>query len=60
MKQKYSMTIRMGAPHWDATIHDPLTHFDFRTMTRAERSKWYGAFMGSVRKMFRNRKPVTA
>jgi hypothetical protein len=56
MKKRYSMTIRMGAAHWDATIHNPHTVFDFRDMERKDRSRWYGTFMASVRKMLRQGK----
>jgi hypothetical protein len=48
----YSMTIRMGAPHWDATIHKDGTRFDFRTMTTDQRKVWYRTFMDSVRQMY--------
>jgi hypothetical protein len=47
----HSITIRMGASHWDATIH-PDTRFDFRTMTTDQRKAWYRAFMDSVRTMY--------
>lgn len=61
MAQQHSLTIRMGAAHWDATIYDPRArasgyppvNFNFRTMTRDQRRQWYGAFMASVRKMLR-------
>jgi hypothetical protein len=48
----HSMTIRMGAARWDATIHQPHAHFDFRTMTTDQRKAWYRAFMDSVRTMY--------
>jgi len=51
---KHSMTIRMGASHWDATLTDG-TCFDFRQMDTAARKRWYGAFMSSVRKVYRKR-----
>ncbi len=52
----------MGAAHWDATVQSANgpVNFDFRKMDRAARSKWYGMFMGSVRKVFRNRKRSAA
>jgi hypothetical protein len=53
---KYSMTIRMGAAHWDASVHQKngsSALFNFRTMDRDDRRRWYGAFMSSVRKMYR-------
>jgi hypothetical protein len=64
MKHEYSMTIRMGAAHWDATIDAPRARragyppvrFNFRTMKRDDRRRWYGAFMASVRKMLRKGK----
>jgi len=52
---KHSMTIRMGAAHWDATLIGQGVCFDFRDMTTPERKKWYGAFMSSVRKLYRKR-----
>lgn len=56
MKQHHSLTIRMGAAHWDATINTgngkPVV-FNFRDMDTTARKKWYGAFMSSVRKMYR-------
>ncbi|NPU64621.1 hypothetical protein HL667_06390 [Bradyrhizobium sp. 83012] len=51
---KHSLTIRMGAANWDAVLADG-TRFDFRTMTTANRKKWYGAFMASCRKVYRQR-----
>lgn len=47
---KPSLTIRMGAAHWDATLASG-EHFNFRKMDYDARRKWYGAFMGSVRRM---------
>lgn len=47
-----SMTIRMGAAHWDATIHQSNTVFDFRRMTVDQRKAWYRAFMDSVRAVY--------
>lgn len=55
---KHTLTIRMGASFWDATINTgngKPVRFDFREMTTPERKKWYGAFMSSVRKTYRNR-----
>ena len=49
---KHSLTIRMGAAAWDATLADG-TRFDFRTMKTPDRKRWYGAFMSSVRKVYR-------
>jgi hypothetical protein len=49
---KHSLIIRMGASAWDATLADG-TRFDFRTMTTPDRKRWYGAFMSSVRKVYR-------
>lgn len=49
---KHSITIRMGAPAWDAVLADG-TRFDFRAMTTDQRKAWYGAFMSSVRKVLR-------
>lgn len=43
-----SITIRMGAAHWDATLATG-EHFDFRKMKTPGRKQWYGAFMDSVR-----------
>lgn len=49
-----SMTIRMGAAHWDATIHTttPPTVFNFRKMDRDQRRLWYRHFMDSVRSVY--------
>lgn len=52
MKPKHSLIIRMGAAAWDATLADG-TRFDFRSMTTTQRKRWYGAFMASVRKVYR-------
>jgi hypothetical protein len=51
---KYSLVIRMGAPHWDATLHSQgtATHFDFRLMNTDQRKAWYGAFMDTVRRHY--------
>jgi len=48
--QKHIVTIRMGAAHWDVTVKG-AGRFNLRTMDRTERSKFHGAFMGSVRKI---------
>lgn len=47
-----SMTIRMGAANWDARIHNPPAHFNFREMTMDQRKVWYRAFMDSVRAVY--------
>ena len=47
-----SLTIRMSAANWDATLADG-TRFDFRSMKTDDRKRWYGAFMSSVRKVYR-------
>lgn len=44
----HSITIRMGAAAWDATLADG-TRFDFREMTTEQRKAWYGVFMDTVR-----------
>jgi len=46
------MTIRLGAAHWDATIHQTGTVFNFRTMTLDQRRRWYRLFMDSVRALY--------
>ena len=51
---KHSVTIRMGAAHWDAVVNG--VSFDFREMTTDQRKRWYGAFMGSVRRFLRGDK----
>lgn len=48
---KPSLTIRMGAAHWDATLPDGTT-FDFVTMTRDQRRAWYGTFMATCRRIY--------
>lgn len=49
-----SVTIRMGAAHWDAHVHGTNVDavFDFRKMTRDDRRRWYRAFMDSVRAVY--------
>lgn len=47
-----SITIRMGATAWDATLDDG-TRFDFRQMTTEQRKEWYGVFMDTVRSLHR-------
>lgn len=54
MKQQFSVTIRMGAPYWDATIKGQ--RFDFRTMSYDQKKLWYGAFMDGVRTIHRRDK----
>lgn len=53
--RKNSVTIRMGAAHWDVTVHGPDKDivFDLRKMDRKSRGKFYGTFMSSVRKALR-------
>jgi len=50
--QKHTVTIRMGAAHWDVTVKG-AGQFNLRTMDRSERAKFHGAFMGAVRKIIR-------
>lgn len=54
---KSSVTIRMGAAHWDATVqaNGRPVHFDFRKMDRTQRGRWYGTFMAAVRKTLRKK-----
>lgn len=54
----HSLTIRMGAAHWDATLHttEPPTIFNFRQMNTDQRKHWYGAFMDSIRKVYSGRR----
>lgn len=55
---KHTITIRMGAAHWDATIeqdgHQPL-HFNFRSMERRARSDFHREFMNAFRAMQSNK-----
>lgn len=47
-----TVTIRMGAAHWDATIAPPegeQLHFDFRQMAKRERSDFHREFMNAFR-----------
>lgn len=48
---KHNVVIRMGAANWDATINhkDTPVRFDFRTMTREERSAFHREFMTAFR-----------
>lgn len=48
----HTITIRLGAAAWDATLADG-THWDFRAMDTNQRKQWYGAFMDSVRAFYR-------
>jgi hypothetical protein len=48
---QHTMTIRLGAAHWDATVCNGA-HFDFRKMTGAERKEWYGRFMAACRRIY--------
>lgn len=48
---KHSMTIRLGASRWDATLSDG-TVFDFSTMTHRQANDWYGAFLASVYQVY--------
>lgn len=54
---KNRITIRMGAAHWDArvnTANGPVT-FNFRTMTKRERSDWHREFMNGIRQVYEPR-----
>lgn len=53
MKNNYSLRIRMGAGNWDATLLATGQRFNFREMNYEQKKRWYGAFMSSVRKLFR-------
>jgi hypothetical protein len=48
-----TITIRMGAAHWDARIHQGSDEmrFDFRTMDRKERSAFHRELMNAFRQM---------
>jgi hypothetical protein len=50
MKQ-HTVTIRMGAPYWDATINhnDTKLHFNFRQMAKRDRSDFHREFMNAFR-----------
>jgi len=53
MSRKTSVTVRMGAAHWDVTIPTPAgdtVSFDLRTMDRNERGKFHGQFMAAFRR----------
>lgn len=49
MSRKHSATIRLGAAHWDVTLHtDTGNHtFDMRKMDRHQRGKFHGQFMSA-------------
>lgn len=57
MKHSHTVTIRMGAAHWDVTV-DGVGTFDLRKMDRTQRGQFHGTFMASIRKVIRNRKAV--
>lgn len=48
---KHTVTIRMGAAHWDATIahNDTKLHFNLRQMAKRERSDFHREFMNAFR-----------
>lgn len=49
-----TLTIRMGAAHWDATVHraDGDYRYDFREMSREERRQWHGQLMTGARRIY--------
>jgi len=47
-----SVTIRMGATHWDVAIKGAGL-FNLRSMTREQRGRFHGQFMAAVRKQMR-------
>lgn len=56
MQLEHSVTIRLGAAHWDVTIHDPELGpqtFNLRAMDRHQRGKFHGLFMSATRKKMR-------
>lgn len=50
----HSVTIHIGAARWGATVetNDGPVHYDFSKMNRDQRNKWYGTFMGTVRRVY--------
>lgn len=53
--KNHTVTIRMGAAHWDVTVESAgsSTTFDLRKMDRHQRGKFHGQFMAAFRKMQR-------
>ncbi len=50
-----TLTIRMGASHWDATVHradGDDYHYDFRQMTYAERGEWHRQLMAGAHRIY--------
>jgi hypothetical protein len=49
--KKHNIIIRMGAANWDAQVRKDNTYvrFDFRTMTKRERSDFHREFMNAYR-----------
>lgn len=39
MMHKPAITIRMGAAHWDVTIHQPYAHIDMRPLDKDQQRK---------------------
>ena len=47
------IVIRMGAPFWDATVHEAngkMAYFDFRTMTDSQRKDFFRILRTSFHK----------
>lgn len=52
---KHTVTIRLGAANWDATIATAAgpVRFDLRDLYRNRKlGPWYGKFMGAVRQTY--------
>lgn len=54
---KPRIIIRMGAAHWDARVthNDHVIPFNFRTMTKRQRSDWHREFMNGIRQVYEPR-----
>jgi hypothetical protein len=53
MASKHSVTIRMGAAHWDVTLSGSPHNgpdFNLRKMDRNQRGKFHGHFMAAFRR----------
>lgn len=37
--RKPAITVRMGAAHWDVTVHEPHTHINMRELSKDQQRK---------------------
>lgn len=55
---KHTITIRLGAAHWDATIAtaDGPLHFNIRAMTREQKGKFFAALRDMAQQAYGGRR----